>query len=300
MRLAGLIALPVLAVGCVQAPPPPVYAVQRSALVAHPSPPVWSGTPLRGRVQFQASNSTVVVPVEPEETDGANSGLFVARTNIRGALRVRLWSNLTLKLMGEVSPDKKAMQIADESLGSPKGSVGALGVGIEYSALLSGPWRLGVAGDLSTSRSPFRELGRCVANCDGAADEYYEEGEHSIAIYSVSVVPSYDFGNLVLFGGLTMRNHPTNTRKNRQIAGANDEMDELREGPAYYLLATGVEVRATPHLSIVGHVFQPLSTDVAKYGPAVGLAIRGDLYDPKPKRYSRSQLQGKHRATDDY
>ena len=290
MRLVGLIAPLVLAGGCVPAPPPPVYAVQRSALVAHPSPPVWSGTPLRGRVQFQGSHSTVVVPVEPEETDGANAGLFVARTNVRGAIRIRLWDNLIVKLIGELSPDKKAMQIADESLGSPKGTVASAGVGLEYSAPISGPWRLGLAGDLSTSSSPFREQGRCVANCQGVPAEYYEEGEHSVAIYSMSVVPSYDFGDVVLFAGLTMRNHPTNTRKNRQIAGVDDEMDELRQGPAYYLLGTGVEVRATRHLSIVGHVFQPLSTDIAKYGPAIGFAIRGDLYDPEPTRYSKSQL----------
>jgi hypothetical protein len=289
MRLAGLIALLVLATGCVPGPPPPVYAVQRSALVAHPSPPVWSGTPLRGRVAFQASHSTVVVPVEPEETDGANAGLFVARTNIRGSLRIRFGDNLTLKLLGEISPDSKAMQIAEESLGSPEGSVSSFGAGFEYSAPLSGPWRLGVAGELSSSRSPFREQGRCIENCDYAPD-YYEEGKHSVPIYSVSVVPSYEFGDVVFFAGLTLRNHPTNTRKNRQIAGADDEMDELRQGPSYYLLGTGIEVRASKHLSFIGHVFQPLSTDIAKYGPAVGIAIRGDLYDPKPTRYSKSQL----------
>lgn len=290
MRLVGLIALLVLAVGCVPGPPPPVYAVQRSALVAHPSPPVWSGTPLRGRVQFQASHSTIVVPVEAEETDGANAGLFVARTNVRGALRIRSGDNLILKLMGEISPHKKAMQIAEESLGTPKGTVASFGAGLEYSVPLSGPWRLGLAGDLSVSSSPFREQGRCIENCLGAPD-YYEEGEHSIPIYSASLVPSYNFGKVVLFAGLTMRNHPTNTRKNRQIAGTDDEMDELRQGPAYYLLGTGVEIQATRHLSFVGHVFQPLSTDIAKYGPAVGFAIRGDMYDPQPTRYSRSQAK---------
>jgi hypothetical protein len=241
-------------------------------------------------VQFQASHSTVVVPVEPEETDGANAGLFVARTNVGGALRIRFWDNLTLKLMGEIAPHKKAMQIAEESLGKPKGSVSSFGAGLEYSVPVSGPWRLGVAGSLSSSSSPFREQGRCIENCGGAPD-YYEEGEHSVSIYSLSVVPSYDFGRVVWFAGLTKRNHPTNTRKNRQIAGADDEMDELRPGPAYHLLSTGVEVQATRHLSLVGHVFQPLSTDIAKYGPAIGFAIRGDLYDPEPTRYSRGQAK---------
>tara|TARA_R110002073_G_scaffold245044_7_gene407627 strand:- start:15776 stop:16663 length:888 start_codon:yes stop_codon:yes gene_type:complete len=289
MRLAGLIAFMVWAAGCIPGPPPPVYAVQRSALVAHPSPPVWSGTPLRGRVQFQASSSTVVIPVTPEETQGANAGLFVARTNIGGTLRMRFGDTLTVKLIGEFSPDTKAMQISEESLGAPKGMVATLGAGLEYSIPLSGPWRLGLAGDLSLGRSPFREQGRCIENCFNAAD-YYEEGRHSVPIYSASVIPSYTFGDVVVFGGLTMRNHPTNTRKNRQIAGADDEDDELRQGPAYYLLGTGVEVRAGRHLSFVGHVFQPISTDIAKYGPAVGFAIRGELYDPKPKRYSRAQL----------
>jgi len=280
----------VLAVGCVPGPPPPVYAVQRSALVAPPSPPAWSGTPLRGRVQFAASNSTVVVPVEPKETTGANAGLFVARTNVGGAIRIRFWDNLTLKLMGELAPHEKAMQISEFSLGSPEGSVSAMGAGLEYSGPISGAWRLGVAGDLRSSRSPFREQGRCIENCDGAAD-YYEEGKRSVAIYSASVVPSYNFGDVVWFASLTLRNHPTNTRKSRQIAGANDEGDELRQGPGYYLLGTGVEVRATQHVSILAHVFQPLSTDIAKYGPAIGFAIRGDLYDPPPARYSKSQLR---------
>lgn len=290
MRLVAVIGLLVLAGGCVPGPPPPVYAVQRSALVAHPSPPIWSGTPLRGRVQFQASSSTVVVPVEPEETDGANAGLFVARTNLGGTLRIRFWENLTVKLLGEMSPDKKAMQIAEESLGSPRGAVNTLGAGLEYSAPLTGPWRLGLAGELRTSRSPFREEGRCIENCLDAPD-YYEEGWHRVSIYSASLVPSYDLGKVVLFAGLTVRNHPTNTRKNRQTARVNDSMDELREGPAYFLLGSGVEVRATKHISVLGHVFQPVSTEIARYGPAIGFAIRGDLYDSEQTRYSRSQLR---------
>lgn len=289
MRIIGFIAFLVLATGCVPPAPPPVYAVQRSALVSHPSPPVWSGTPLRGRVAFQASNSTVVAPVDAEETDGANAGLFVARTNTRGTLRIRAGENLTLKLMGEISPHEKAMQIAEESLGTPEGSVVSMGAGIEYSFPLSGPWRLGLAGDLSRSQSPFREQGRCVQNCNNAPD-YYEEGHHAVPVYSMSVVPSYEVGDLIFFAGLTLRNHPTNTRKNRQIARADDEKDELRQGPGYYMMGAGVEVRASKHLSIIGHVFQPVSTDIAKYGPALGFAIRGDLYAPKPKRYSREQF----------
>ena len=239
----------------------------------------------------QGGSSTVVVPVEPTETQGANAGLFVARTNIGGALRMRFGDNLTIKLIGEFAPDKNAMQISEESLGSPEGMVATLGAGFEYSVPLSGPWRLGLAADLSLGRSPFREQGRCIENCFSAPD-YYEEGRHSVPIYSASVIPSYSVGDVVFFGGLTMRNHPTNTRKNRQIAGTDDESDELRQGPAYYLVGTGVEVQASRHLSFVGHIFQPISTDIAKYGPAVGFAIRGDLYDPdpEPKRYSRGQL----------
>lgn len=292
MRVATVVVSLWGAAGCLPSPPEPVYAVQRSALVAHPAPPAWSGTPLRGRVQFRASNSTVLVPVEPEETAGANAGLFVARHNIGGAMRLRVAGDWELALSAEGSPVTDAMQISDSSLDPPDGTSWTKGAGLRYSAAVTESWRLGLGAELRHTTSPYREQGTCVANCTAASPDYMEEGTHGLFGYTMSLVPSYDFGDVVVFAGLTRQNHPTNTRKQRQTASANsnDDLDELREGPGYTIVGAGIEFRVWRHVTITGHVFQPLSTDVATYGPAVGFALGGELYDPDQPRYSRQEL----------
>lgn len=261
--------------GCLPAPPDPVYAVRRSALVSHPAPPSRSGAPMTRDVEFQLSHSTVVVPIEPVETIGANAGLYVARHNIGGGVRFRTTENFDLGLRFETSLLRGAMAIAKDRDAPPYGTSVAFGPTFHYAAPLGGGFYLGFAMDLLLRWNPYREEGRCIRNCSYGADSYVESGNHVHLQPTFAVLPSYRAGRFTVFVGLTRRNHATNTKNDTQTESANerDDADELRTGPAYVLLGGGVEAELGSGFKLLAHVYQPVSTSVARYGPVLGLAL---------------------------
>src|SRR5687767_12774719 len=95
-RAAVALAVAIAAAGSAGAcmpTPEPVYAVRRSALIPHVAPPAHSGAPPRGRLQLEFHGSTVIAPIPAQEAAGANAGLYIARHNLGGSVRVRPTAN---------------------------------------------------------------------------------------------------------------------------------------------------------------------------------------------------------------
>jgi opacity protein-like surface antigen len=284
MRCLLLAVATVMASACV--PPGPVYSVRRSALVPHPAPPAKSGFPLGGKIRFAAHSSTVLVPVEPVEADGANAGLYVARHNLGAELAFRLGLAWDLRLSYQSSLMRSAMPVAANAAPPPdvRAATG-LGLGLGYSARVSDRFRVGFDVALAWHAIPYFEEGKCIADCLVANDSYTEEGHHTVAIGSLSVLPGYRLNrNVVVFGGVTLRNHPTNTKIEQQTQWGNqyDDDDEIRSGPRYTLVSAGVEYAVGNGVKLIGQVFAPVEADIVRYGPAVGFTFAYEPPSPRP------------------
>lgn len=282
-------AIVIFATGCVASTAEPVYAVRRSALVPHPQPPMRTGFPLDGDVRLSVTDSTVLVPVQPVETAGANAGLYVARHNIGGALRFRI-GDAEIGLSGQGSLLRGAMPVAKDAARAPSYGAAVFGAQLAYSIEIDPRFRIGFEVSAAHAMISFFEQRRCIQNCVGAG--YSEEsGEHEVLISGWSVTPSLRQGRATFFGGITRVNHLTNSKLDIETATSQqfDDADEVRPGPTYTILGIGVEYAATRTLKLLGQVHQAISSDVVSYGPAFGIAFSLDLDFPNPDDARRSR-----------
>lgn len=282
--MRGIASVVVLA-GCVAPKPVPVYSVRRSALVPHTQPPMRTGHAPDGSVRFTTYDSTVLVPVKPTETAGANAGLYIARHNIGGSLDITLSERTDLALLVQGSLLRGAMAVANDAA-RPPDTDGTMGAGFElaHAFALSDQVDLGVVAGALHLEVPFFEEGRCIANCTDTGSGYYSEsGEHGVTIWSLSLIPSYRDGNVTVFAGVTLRNHPTNSKFDTETATSNayDDADELRGGPMYTILGGGLEWAATRTIKLLALVHRPVSNTVVHYGPAFGFALSFDVSVPR-------------------
>ncbi|HLL21269.1 MAG TPA: hypothetical protein VK427_04015, partial [Kofleriaceae bacterium] len=111
-----------------------------------------------------------------------------------------------------------------------------------------------------------------------------EGGTDSVQTFAVSVTPSFKVDkDVALFGGLTVRQHPTIEQKGTTMGTVLDDV-EVDSGPANFIVSAGVEAGlagGSVLLSAIG--YYDLTRDPAKYGP--GLAVMVSL--PLGKRRSQ-------------
>jgi hypothetical protein len=269
-----VVSLLVLLAGCL---PEPQYAVRRTAVVPHPAPPARSGQPLDGKVRLSGHHSTVLVPVAPEANGSANNGLYIARHNLGGQARFKVSPGWDLGFGHERSLRRGAMATDDQIARWPRGGAWTTTAGALFASPLDGSFRIALAVELGLVSASVREEGQCIANCDYVPPSYIEHGTRVVGLASSSIIPSYRAGNWVTFASATFRNHPTNTDKQRQGAWRDDSEDDLRAGPLYVLFGAGVEYRDPSGVTVLGHIYQPISTGVVQYGPAAGFSVAFEL-----------------------
>ena len=272
MRLVILVTL----LGLAACTPEPLYYVKRSALVPHPTPSTHSGRAPDGAVELSVAQSTVLVPVEPTETPGANAGLYVARDNLGLAARFRVGRHSDLGLSLEVGREQGAMKIARDAPAAPHlGDTEAFGLGWQTELPIDHHFSIGVGMELALHAVPYHEEGTCIANCKYAVNKSYEENSvNTVLTGKLWLLPSWREGRVTVYGGLTYLNHPTNTKRDIQGAYAWDDGDEVRSGPGYALLGGGVEVNLGAGFHPFLQIFQPVSTSVASYGPVLGAGLK--------------------------
>ena len=183
------------------------------------------------------------------------------------------------------------MVIAKDRHAPPNGTSIAFGPTLHYAAPISERFYLGFALYLALRFNPISEDGRCVRNCQrGGPNFYSEEDDHAHLQTNFAVLPSYRFDRVVVFGGVSRRNHPTNTKNGVVGRYRNnndwDSDDELSSGPVYVMLGGGVEVDVGGGVKLMGQLFQPVSTSIARYGPVFGVAISIGI-DGKPMQWKK-------------
>jgi hypothetical protein len=208
----------------------------------------------------------------------------VARHNVGFAVRGRTSANFDLGLSFELGARPDAMAITNDQPDAPMSSAFGVGMSFHYAGPDFGHGiRVGMALDLMMFQIPFFEQATCVANCEGAPAGWTEQGIHTVGLYSFSLLPSWKTGSVTLFGGVTLRNHPTNTKGQTLTLGGNDydDSDEVREGPQYYLVGGGVDIDLSGGVGLMIHIYQPTTRSPVIYGPVVGVALEFS-FDVKP------------------
>ncbi len=269
----------------------PVYVVQRSALVPHVAPPSRTGRPPDGVADLVAQDATFLVPIPPSANAGANAGLYVARTTVTVAIRVRVGENWDLGPRFEYAFTTGQMPVGAYHPVAPSWHTGAFGfgAGVGYSAPLYGDGvRLGVALDVMNYVIPYHEEGTCVANCEGVVGTYVADGSHNVPVASFGIYPSWSTHGVTLFGGVTLRNHPSNTAINTQPSPVSDADRQVSAGPGYWIVGMGAEVAMSRSWRARVELVQPLTRSPVDYGPALGVGLTAVLGAGAPRLASRT------------
>jgi hypothetical protein len=256
------------------------YSVRRAALAPHIAPPMRSGQGMDdSAVEVALNSSTVASAAEPLEGDGANAGLYIPRVHLGAALRGRLNPNFDFGLIWDHGFREGAYATSEDQPSPDNGSVYGGGF-TSYASIPTGTpgLRFGLALDLMVYSVPYVEYRTCVENCGGVTFTDVTHDRDAIGVYSFSLIPSYRVGRVTLFGGVTLRNHPTVEKGG--IEGSLDFDDEVTAGPANYVLHAGTEVELGGGVRAMGIVYQPVSQDPVAYGPTLALSLSVRLAKP--------------------
>jgi len=277
----GSIAVPALALISLSAcGPEPVYLVRRAALVSHPTPPLRTGAPMTEVVEISARSSTVIMPITPREAQDANSGLWVARTNLAGSVRFRASARWDVGLLFETGLRRGAMAVADDSLVMPDvTAVNGGGVTAQYAIPLSKRVSLGIAVDFLLIKVPYHEVVVCLENCE-AATHSGGGGRELTGLPRIAFLPSYRDRGVTVYGGVTLVGHPV-VAKTQVLGEWSPAIDDrVDSGPTYGLLSAGLDYRVTSVLHLFAEGFVPVTETVVRYGPSIGFGLRLSLGAP--------------------
>jgi len=265
-----------LAVGALAAcAPPPVYQVQRAALVQPPTPPLWAG-----RVRdsgLSLGDSTVLWHNRPRRAPDSLSGLYVARTQFEGLPHFRLGPNLALWLPMAYGPASGALEAVPGLVRAPDRGALSGGIGLAGSTRLGERLSLGASFEGQLASVPSRMLATCIEHCEGAAPTITKQEGSLVPMMRASLLLSVDLGRVRLFAGVSARNQPTNQRRSQLVVedGADDIDAAVEPGPLYVMPGAGLEVDLGGDVSLLAYAYQPLPADTPDllYGPVAGLAL---------------------------
>jgi hypothetical protein len=262
------LAATLLLVGC------STYSVRKSALAPHIAPPMRSGHGL-GDASAEAAfgASTLASTGRPTEGEEANAGLHIPSVELGGALRGRVTDYLDVGVLFDYGLRRGATSTSDDQPTPDNGNVWGGGASLFLSLPTASPaLRVGIGLDLMAYSIPYVEYRTCIENCAGHPYSTVDHDRETIGVYSVSLVPSWRAGRLTLFGGGTLRNHPTIAKGG--IEGEDLDLDDdVDAGPANVLVSAGAEVELGAGVRAMGMVYQPITSDPVEYTPTFGVAL---------------------------
>jgi hypothetical protein len=261
------------------------YTVRKSALAPHIAPPMRNGQNLMGAAaEASVGASALARGKDPVEGPDANAGLYIPRVEVTAALRKRVSEDLDVGLLYDHGFRRGAYATSDDQPEPNNGSVYGGGVTGFYSVPTGSPGlRVGVGLDLIMYSVPFVKY---TTEVDGSYTRV-EHDRESTGVYSLAVIPSWSNGRFTLFGGGTVRNHPTIDKGSIEggIDPYLDEDDEVESGPANFILQAGIDVELGQGIRAMAIVYQPMDKQPVDYGPTLGVGLTlplGRYHPPKP------------------
>jgi len=266
-RSFALVAL-VLAVGGTTACT--VNRVNRAALVPHMTPTLRSGAPMDTPAEIAIGASSLAHTTLG--TSDKTAAVEVPGTQAEGAMRVRVGQKVALGLIYAEGFDAGAKPI--DSTQPPVDSGNTRGYGFTLSAMIptgDPRWHVGIDSELISWSVPYVEYSTCVQGCGGVNWMFMEEGRASVSQLALGVVPTYTTGVWNVWGGVTVRNHPTIEQKGTEVG--LDFEDEVTEGEFNTVLSAGADVELGGGFRAGATLYQVVQGKPAAYGPSLALML---------------------------
>jgi hypothetical protein len=273
MKLVKLAALPALLALCAVGCSLPTESVRRAALVPSLEPIQRSGQPMTTSAEISAGSGSVARVFEPREQEGANAGLVIPRGQGHVAGRFRLTDELDVGAVWLYGSRKGAFSMSDDQPSPDHGNVQGAGLTAHYSAPTPNPdLRIGVAAEYQRVSVPWVEYRTCVSNCLGKPYTTVRRSQSRVPSRALALIPSYRVrDDVVVFGGMTLRNHPTIPRESIEYGSTSSS--KLRAGPVNTIASAGVEYQSAFGPRFMLTVDQPLAGDPIWYGPSFGMGV---------------------------
>jgi len=264
------------------------YTVRKSALAPHMAPPMRNGQNLMGSAAEAAVGASAMArTADPVEGPDANAGLYIPRVEVTAALRKRISADMDLGLLYDHGFRRGAIATSEDQPEPNNGSVYGGGVTGFYSVPTGTPGlRVGVGLDLLVYSVPYVEYRTCVDFCGSEPYSRVDHDRDNIGVYSLAVIPSYSTGRVTVFGGGTVRNHPTIDKGSIEGPLEIDSDDEVDSGPPNFILSGGIDVELGQGIRAMAIVYQTMDKDPVDYAPTLGIGLTlplGRYHEPKPQ-----------------
>jgi hypothetical protein len=260
---------------------------RRAAVVPHMVPTPRSGQNIHdGRGQVYLENSVVTQVRNPKEAPNANAGLYIPRYQMGGGMRLRMGENWDLGFLFEYGFREGAIAVADDVPPGPDHGAFGGGISVGYSIRATRNFRIGIVLDTLLYAIPYVEY--LEVNCPTPSECTGGQKQTAwVPVLSLSVLPSFRVNRwLVLFTGITLRNHPTIDKLSWETVGDDNDVEM---GPPNVTLGAGAEFQVHRRVRLMIHAYLPVTRDPVIYYPVVGaqLAVSfgrppGAVRQPRP------------------
>lgn len=273
--------------------------------VPRASVPFASTAPTSGVAQFTAGASSMPTVTNPKVTDHT-SGAEVPQTQARGELIFRPTRRFYIGGVYERGFGHK--QVDDSLPESRNGNVSGFGLilGGTLSADPDSKFSMGFNVALMQWTVPYDQYTTATVDFAGivtGVSQYMSSDSDSTGTMGIGLWPSYDFGQLRLFGGGFLTQRPTVHlfTKDTTVIGpviTSDEEDVVGNDAVDLVLAAGVELAVTKELSFTAILNQEVLGSIMRTGPSLQLAAsirlgthssdrrRGDAPQTTPPPYT--------------
>jgi hypothetical protein len=249
----------------------------RAALVPRATPRMTSGQPIEGRGQLSLGASSVAHLGDPKEGSTSNQGIEIPGTQFFGNIKGRIGEVFTFGFQYENGLDAGAKKINKSQPDVDSGNVSGYGVNLDFYIPIEDKWKVGIGVDAMLWNCPYTSYETTQTGSITIRDT----GSDIVEQLAASVTPSYKLDDdITLFGGLTIRQHPTIDQKG--MGTVIDDV-EVRPGPANYIVSGGIEASlANDAVLLSAMAYYDLSRDIAKYGPGMALMVSLPFGKRKP------------------
>jgi hypothetical protein len=237
----------------------------RAALVPHPTPIATTGQPQSTLAKFTIGAPVLGDLSSPTAATTPAAGIGVPTRHLRGALSFAPTENLTISLVHEQGLRGSATNISRSIPELPDKNTFGFGFGVAYSMRTGEPGlRIGLVTEVMTWQSQW------VAYTSDTSDgnTVVQRGSSGVATFGAAVTPSYRVGDITLFAGATVRNHPTLDEKVQQQGFSSPP--EVQTGSANVTIAAGVAYQHD-RFEVGVDIHQTVTKDPVDYGPSIGL-----------------------------
>lgn len=245
--------------------------VNRAALVPHMTPTLRSGEPMEAPAEVAVGLASVahLGALDSAEDDDA---VEVPGTQAEGDLRVRLGRHAAIGLRYAQGFDATAKQGKPTQPKVDGGDVRGYGFTFHGMIPTGDPrWHVGVGFEALAWSVPYVEYETCIANCGLSPYVYMEEGRATVSQVALGITPTYRTGRLAIFGGATLRNHPTIEQKG--VETGLDLEDEVEEGPLNVVLSAGVEGELGGGVRGALVLYAPIPGPPLEYPPSLAATL---------------------------